>query len=129
MTQHPYTHFLNHLKIASLRRRLSFNFNITVKLKPLVSLLQSLNIIRRYHKIAPGSYSIYPAYTYYRRYSRKIRTYTRSSGKISLTLKALKILNLNTPFTHYILETPKGVLTHKEAIKFSTGGNLLLVVL
>lgn len=129
MSQHPYTHFLNHLKLASLRKRLSFKFRLTKKLKPLAKLLQSLNVIRRYHRNADNSYTVFPAYTHFRRYSRKIKAFTRSDGKIKLTLKALRILNISTPHTYYVLETPLGIITHKEAIRYSTGGNLLLTIL
>ena len=129
MSLHPYTHFLNHLKLASFRKRLSFRFRLTNKVKSLVKLLQSLNVIRRYHRNIDNSYTIFPAYTHFRRYSRKIKAFTRSDGKVRLTLKALKILNISTPHTYYVLETPLGILTHKEAIRYSTGGNLLLTVL
>ncbi len=128
MSAHPYTNFLNQLKIASLQRRMSFNCIIPVRVKPLVDLLLSLNVLRRFHRVEDQIYKVYPSYTRYRRYSRPFKAYTRSDGKIRLSLKAIQILNMHTPHSYYFLETSKGLLTHKEALKHSIGGYLVLIV-
>lgn len=128
MIQHPYTNFLNQLKLASTNRKLAFSIHISTKLKPLVSLLLSLNIIRRIHKINDCRYKVFPTYTRYRKYIRPLKVYLRADGTVQMTLKALTILNFNSPHTYYILETSKGIMTHKDALKYKIGGRLLLVV-
>ena len=88
----------------------------------------SLNIIRRYYKVSGSMYRVFPAYSRARRRVRDYKTYTRVNGRIRLQLKALRLLNINTPHSYYILDTDKGLITHKEALKLKTGGLLLMII-
>ena len=128
MIEHPYTNFLNQLKLASLQRQIGFLCVIPTRVKPLLRLLVSLNVLRRFYRLRGQQYRVHPAYTRSRRYARKIKTYLRSSGKLRMTLKAIQTLNIHTPHTYYVLETSQGIMTHKEALRHSVGGNLLLIV-
>lgn len=128
MSEHPYTNFLNQLKVSSSQRQIGFTCLIPSRVKPLVRLLVSLNVLRRCYRVRGQVHKVNPSYTRFRKYSRKIKVYTRSNGKVTLTLKALQVLNIHTPHTYYVLETPRGIVTHKEALRHSVSGNLLLIV-
>ena len=105
-----------------------FEIQMTRQLKYLARLLLSLNVLRRFHKVTGSVYRVFPAYTRYRKYCRDFQTYTRKNGRIRLQLKALQLLNINTPHSYYILDTNKGLITHKEAIKLGVGGLLLAII-
>jgi len=54
--------------------------------------------------------------------------YLKSRGRIRISYEALRLLDINTPHSYYILETTRGTMTHKEAIKCRLGGLLVLIV-
>lgn len=53
---------------------------------------------------------------------KSVRLVSSSSRKYTLSLKSLIILQKSLKSSILILSTPKGILTHKEAIKFKVGG-------
>jgi len=48
---------------------------------------------------------------------------------IKLQLNSLKILKTQTFNSHLILNTSKGILTHKEAVTAKVGGTLICTIL
>lgn len=124
----PYNYFFNQLQITSAQRKLYFNVNLFQKSKQLAELLIHLNVIRRFYRIKGNLYRVFPTYSRFRKQARALKSYTRVRGRHNLRLKTIQTLNLNTPNTHYILETDKGLMTHKDALKHSIGGSLLAVV-
>ena len=124
----PHSHFLNRLKLGSAGRRLYFDVRLTTKTKTLASLLKSHNLLRRFHRLEGDTYRIFPTYTRYRRHARSTKTYARVKGRIRLTLNSIRLLNINAPHTYYILETSKGLMTHKDALRYKVGGLLLLII-
>jgi len=128
MITNSYSYFLNQLKLGSSRRSLYFDARITTKTKPLASLLLSLNVLRRFHKVNDETYRVFPSYTRYRRHARPFKAYPRVNGRIVLHKRAIRSLNILSPHTYYILETSKGLVTHKDALKLGVGGLLLLIV-
>jgi ribosomal protein S8 len=128
MITNSYSYFLNQLKLGSSKRSLYFDARITTKTKPLASLLLSLNVLRRFHKINDETYRIFPSYTRYRKHARLFKAYPRINGRVVLRKRAIQILNNLSPHTYYILETSRGLVTHKDALRLGTGGLLLLIV-
>lgn len=128
MVNNPYSYFLNQLLINSSQRKLFFDVRITSKTKSLANLLIQLNVIRRFYKKNETSYRVFPTYTRYRRHTRSIKTYTRVNGRIRFKLRTLQIIGVSTPHSHYVLETSKGLMTNKEALRHNVGGLLLLIV-
>ena len=124
------TYFLNQLRIASFGRKLFFDVQISTKVKPLALLLQGLNIIRRFYRLenSKNIYRVFPSYSRYQKYSRTITPYLKSRGKTRLDYTSLRLLNVNTPHSYYVLETTKGIMTHKEALKYQLGGLLLFII-
>ena len=128
MNTNSYTYFFNQLKVTSAQRKLYFDTLLTTKTKSLALLLIQLNVIRRFHKTHDGYYRVFPAYSRFRKQARSIKTFTRARGRHRFRLSTIRTLNLNTPHTHYILETDRGLMTHKDALKYSLGGLLLVIV-
>ena len=128
MIMNSYTYFLNQLKVTSAQKKLYFNVRTTTKTRALASLLVQLNVIRRFYRVENEVYRVFPAYTKFRKNSRPHKAFTRANSRHRFRLRTLRILNLNTPNTHYILETDKGLMTHKEALRLQLGGLLLLIV-
>ena len=128
--RNSHAYFLNQLKLSSSGRRYYFDVFITTSVKSLVRILQSLNVIRRFYLLRSPQqiYRVFPAYSRHRRYVRSMSFYTKSNGRPLLTLRSLRLLNINSPATHYILETSKGIMSQKEAIYRGLGGTLLLIV-
>ena len=128
MVSNQRSHFLNQLKIGSSKRQLYFDTKISASVKPLAYLLQNLNMLRRFHKLNNGLYRVFPTYSRYRKSPRTMSLYARVNGRIRLSLASLRLLNFNSPHSYYVIETNKGLMTHKEALKARQGGLLLLII-
>ena len=130
MIENRYSYIFNQLQISSRGKRYSFNVRVTTAVKPVLRLLQTLNLIRRFHRSETGSniYRVFPSYSRFRRSCRLLRVYARKRGRISLSYNSLRLLNYNSPHSYYILETPRGIVTHKDAIKHRHGGLLLAII-
>ena len=124
----PHSQFLNQLQISSSGHKLYFDTPLTSKTLNLALILKSLNVLRRFHRLEGSCYRVFPTYTRYRRHARPMKTYARVNGRIRLTLNSIRLLNINSPHTYYILETSKGLMTHKDALRYKLGGLLLLIV-
>jgi len=114
--------------MGSLQKRLFFESQVTTKTKNLLNLLVTLNIIRRFYKVNLNLYRIFPSYNKHRKHSRPTKIYTKLRGRIRLSIRTLRILQISTPHTYYILETSSGLMTHKTAVQLGIGGLLLMVI-
>ena len=125
-----YSYLLSQLKLSSQSRRYYFEVRVSTTIKPLLTILQKINVVRRFSRVSAGSslYRVFPAYSRYRRNTRILRTYCKKRGRITLSIKSLRLLNFNSPHSYYIIETCKGIMTHKDAIKAQQGGLLLAIV-
>jgi len=59
---------------------------------------------------------------------KSVRLITTASRKYAISLHALRILNSTLKSSILILSTSKGIITHKQAIKFKVSGLLLCVL-
>ena len=112
MILNSYTYFLNQLKVTSSQKKLYFDVRTTTKTRALAALLVRLNVVRRFYRLSYDVYRVYPAYTRFRKYARPIKGFTRSNGRHRFKLRTLQVLNLNTPNTHYILDSTQMQNTH-----------------
>jgi ribosomal protein S8 len=129
--KHPYPYLFNQLKLGLKSNRYFFDVLVTKKLYPVLKILTSLNIIKRFCLLNPSKrvYRVFPSYSKTRKNSRDIKLHFHPSGCPTLSLQALTIFNINLPYSHLILHTPRGVMTHKVAIKNRTGGVLIFSIL
>ena len=121
-----HAHFLNHYKISTSKKSLYFDVRVTSRSYPMLKLFFELNLVRRYAKLGPHFYRVYPNYTHVRRYSRQFDSYLKSNHYLLMSLSVLRVVNRNLPTSYLVLETDRGLLTHKEALKYGVGGRLLL---
>ena len=123
-----YSYFLNQVSLAAGRRAHFFDAVLTTKTKHLALLLLDLNILRSFYRVDGSLYRFIPSYARSRRIPRFLKTYSRANGRPVLSLRALRVLALTTPTSHYVLETDKGLMTHREALHRRKGGLLLFVL-
>ena len=119
-------HLMNHFNIATAQKSLYFDVHITRRSLQLLHLLYDLNMVRTYKKRSLNFYRVYPTYTLHRAKTRVIRTYFRSDHYLTIPLNLLRVANVNRPFSYIVLETDRGILTHKEALKFKLSGRLIM---
>ena len=105
--QHYY--FILHLT----RRNLSF-----------LKLLRQLNLIRRFYHITPTQLKVFPTYNL-RSPRPRIKPYYRTRSRLVIRLAALRLLHQSLGNSLLVLETHKGVITHKEALQLKIGGVLI----
>ena len=84
-------------------------------------LLNNENSVKKYMMFTPFFFKNTSFY-------RSLALISTPVKKFTLTLKALIILNRSLKNSFLILETSKGLLTHKEALKFGVGGFILCLL-
>ena len=124
-----YSDFLNQFLLCSFKKRLYAEMRLTTRSKQLARLFLTLNLLRRIKKVNSDTWRFFPTYGRGRRYGRMIKVFNLTSSKKTLSLRALQILNINCPFSYYVIETNQGIMTHKDALKHKLGGFLICVIL
>jgi|688.fasta_scaffold143995_2 ribosomal protein S8 len=122
-----YVYLLSQLRINTAKHNFFFKVSIGVRDVEMLNLLVSRGIVRRFYKLHVTKtnklmYLIYPNYTKLNNTNLKLTPLARNKGHISMTLNALKIINIASGGSSFILKTTKGLLTHQEAIKAGLGG-------
>jgi ribosomal protein S8 len=128
INQNSLSYFINNFRIATAKKKLYFDVQLTSRSLSLCQIFYNLNLIRRFTRLNSTTYRLYPSYSISRNSTRKIKTYLKSSHYLTLSVQVLKLLNLNLPTSYIILETSKGIITHKEALKYKVGGRLLICI-
>lgn len=122
----PLVHFLNKFRFAVAKKSLYFDVEMFPRSLQLLELFYKLNIVRTYKKSSTNLYRVYPSYSVYRNRTRVIKSYFRSSHYLTVPLKLLRVASVNRPYSYIILETHKGIITHKEALKFNISGRIIM---
>lgn len=123
-----YSNFLNQFSLCLLRKHIYVETRLTTKARNLANLFIHLSLLRRISKTDNQTWRLFPLYQRQRRMTRTITVYNLTSSKKILSFRALRILNLNCPFSYYILETTQGLMTHKTAIRRKLGGFLICAI-
>ena len=71
--------------------------------------------------LSPSFYKNSPFY-------KSVRYVSTPSKKHTISLKALRLLQTALRASIIILSTPYGLITHKEAVKFKTGGIIICIL-
>lgn len=124
-----YSDFLNQFLLCSLKKRLYAEMKLTTRSKQLARLFLTLNLLRRIKKVHCDVWRFFPTYGRVRRHGRIVKVFNLTSSKKILSLRALRILNINYPFSYYVIETDRGIMTHKDALKYKLGGFLICAIL
>ena len=127
---------INHLNLAISRKKLRMTLQISKRSLKLLNLLHRIGCIQHYLLFKKYfnnyDYNIFVRFTvlFYknRSFYKGVRLITTVSRKYAISLKALRIMNITTRSSIYILSTSQGVITHKEALRLNVSGLLLCVI-
>lgn len=129
MTNHYYfSYLLNTLNINKLHKNLSFNIVFNKKNLKIITILKKLNLIYKYTLINKNNLFFIKINLYF--YKNKplasfLKIFSKPSKIFFLSYKSLRLLDKKSGNSVFLLSTPKGVLTHKDAIKLKTSGFIL----
>jgi ribosomal protein S8 len=115
--------------MALARKDLFYEVIVNDQTHELMLLLFRLNVIRRYVKLAPKRYRIYPSWTNNRSSNVRLKCYSRGVNPICLSIKSLKILRVSHGTSELILSTTEGIITHHDALRLNVGGALMCVLI
>ena len=124
----PYLYFLNQLKFAVAKKNYYFIIRYSSKVKPLLNLFYKLNLIRRFTFKSTTLCYVFPTYSRFNKPIRYIKNYYRSVNPITIKKHSLLLMRRSLGAATVVLETSKGVLTHREALSLGIGGTLLFII-
>jgi len=127
-TPTPYVYFLNQLKFAAAKKNYFFILKAHQRVQPLLKLFYRLNIIRRFTFKSPSLLYVFPTYNRVNKPIPFIKSYYRSVNPIRIKKHSLLLMRRSLGSTTLILETSRGVLTHREALSAGVGGTLIFIV-
>lgn len=123
-----YTYFSNHLKMAIARRCFVFTVVVNEKVLCLIRMFLKLKIIRRVERLAPKRYRIYIKWQNNHTNLHSLVFYSLAAHPLRLTHSALVVLNTHTFGSTIVLSTTRGLITHREALKYRLGGIIICIV-
>ena len=129
MRQNDYLQIISHVQMHASKKDLFFIIRATGKGLALLALLEKLSVIRNYYDLGSGNYRVFLFYSRNYKTKRQLRLYARKTNDLQLSLASLRMLNFLTPSSYFVVETHKGLMTHKEALMGRMGGKLIAVVL
>jgi ribosomal protein S8 len=124
---------INNINLSLSKKMLINTIILNKKTLPLVKMLHQLgcvhqyNIIQKFDKYGKKLFFIKFSAFFYKNTSffKGLRLVSTGSKKFNVTLKALHILNKLLKSSTLILSTSKGLMTHKEALKYKIGGLII----
>lgn len=123
-----YIYLINHLKLNIAKRNYFFDIKVTSSVRQMLYILYSLGLVRRFCRLRENLYRVYPTWSAASSAYRHIKVYSHTKNPLKIKLKALRILKQSTGCSNLILNTPKGIITHQQALRLNTGGHLLCVI-
>ena len=98
----------------------------------ILTLLKKLGVINSYLIIQDNKHfltvKLSPFFYKNSSFFRGIRLASTPSKRFNLKLRTLQILEKSLGETILILETSKGIMLHKDALKLRLGGKILLII-
>ena len=135
MPYNPNAYLINHINIATTRKKSKIKISISKKMIPLLKSLYKSGCVSRYicfsklKKNLNIKYAILTIPFFKQKpFFKSIRLVSTPSKKYNVSLKALRLVSNSLRSSFAILSTPHGVVTHTEAIRLKTGGLLLCIV-
>lgn len=131
----PYntTAFLvNHINFSISTRRRWTLLKYSPRMLKTLNLLKRLGLLNSYLLQGPSRKSsllkVSPFFYKNSSFFKNIKLVTTPSKRFNVQLKSLRILEKSLGESIVVLETSKGILTHREALKLHLGGKVLLVL-
>lgn len=128
----PYSYLIAHVNLAFKNDRRIHRLLCTKRVLKLLKVLRRvgcLTYLLLHSKNKSHKYLLFTPY-YYRQttFFRGIRLVSTISKKFTVTFKALVILNKSIKNSLLLLETSRGIITHREALRFRIGGLILCII-
>lgn len=120
-----FSYLLSMLNINKLHKNLSFNIIFNKKNLQIVTILKKLNLIYKYTLINKKNIILININLYFYKNNpttSSLKLISKPSKNFLLSYQSLRLLSKKTGNSIFLLSTPKGILTHKEAIKLKTSG-------
>ena len=121
-------YFFNQFKLAVARQSYFFTLKNIQKIKPILHLFKKLGLIRRFYCTKQSTIYVFPLFFKNKSIQPLLKVYDRKTAPIKLTFKALQLLKKTSYLSTFLVQTPLGLLTHKEAIKEKLGGLLVCII-
>ena len=121
----------NHFNILNSKKTHRITIVSTNKTLKLVKSLYSARIINSYIISTKGSRTYITFNSMYYRnvpYFSHLRIISTPSKLHNVSLRALRVISKSIGVSVLLLETDKGIITHKQAIDCNTGGKLLGII-
>lgn len=123
-----YRFLVNQLKMGTAQKGCFFECAMNVRTLVFLKILYKLGFIRKYVRLTAKTYRIFPNWRNGRSTIKHIRFF-QVKTPLKLTVKALSILRHVTFNSFLILETDRGLMTHRDAIDYKLGGHLICSLL
>lgn len=123
-----FSYLLSTLNINKLHKNLSFSIIFNKKNLQIITVFKKLNLIYKYTLINKKNIILINVNLYFYKnkptiFSSKI--ISKPSKNFFLSYDSLRLLTKKTGNSIFLLSTPKGILTHKDAVKLKTSGFLI----
>jgi ribosomal protein S8 len=93
-----------------------------------LQILLDLNVIRRFYHIDGNKFRVLPSWSAKNPTFARIKVFRRVVNPLTIQYSALTTMQHTLKSSYLILNTPYGLLTHREAMKRKTGGHLIFLV-
>jgi ribosomal protein S8 len=131
----PITYLINHVNIATTRKKSKIKILVSHKMLPLLKAMYRVGCISRYVHLTKHKNNLSLRYAiltipFFKQkpFFKSVRLVSTPSKKYNISLKALKLVSNSLRASCAILSTPYGVLTHREALKLKTGGLIICII-
>lgn len=129
----PHAYILNHIKINYAKRRLYFSLPFNKKIFVLLKFFKKMSVISSFFLIWSKRTNLYYFkivlhYKYNRPLHGFIKLISNQKSRYSISYPALKLLDRSLGDSLYILSTPNGLLTHKDALVRRMGGKFVFFI-
>lgn len=130
MPYDPIAFLVNHINFSIITRRRWTLLKCNKKMLCLLQLLRRIGIINSFILIRfwkfPLIIKLSPLFYKNSTFFNNIRLMSTPSKRFNVKLKTLKIMDISIGKSLIILETSRGFMTHKEALRLGISGKLLL---
>jgi ribosomal protein S8 len=125
--------FISQLKIQTAKKSLYFDVYLTTESVKLARILKAKGIIRVMkpfsRSYAKGlKYRVFPNHTLLTNTNTRVALFSRNTPHLTVSLNGLKLIDYGCGNSTLLLETPKGLMTHQEALIHKTGGELFAYI-
>jgi ribosomal protein S8 len=123
-----YCNLINLIKLSYCMRQDYIYIKFVKKLLPILNLLVRVNYINSYKILTDNTLIIYLVYRNKKSVWNNVKLYYRQSRYTYINIHRLKKFHYNEFNKLMIISSPRGIITHEDALKYNVGGKLLFVL-